>query len=400
MKLRHPILWLVATILSAQTLWSEPMLATSDIVKANNAFAFDLYKNLAKEPGNLVVSPFSIDTALAMTYAGARGNTARQMARVLHLPAGDTNIHVEFSALLKDLKDTNKLGCQLVTANALWAQQGYPVLKSFQKLLQTQYGTTLKQTDLNGHSAQARREINSWVASQTHDKIKGILQQELPDANTLLILANAIWFKGLWKTPFDKTQTKDLPFQLNSRESVSIPMMHLMHYFEYADTTTLQVLELPYVSNQLSMVILLPKRNDGLPEIEEPLIAAQIEQLHRTSHLTEISVWLPRFKAESGFSLTEPLKSLGMKDAFVSGVADLSGISTNKSLFIQDVLHKAFLDVDETGTEAAAATTVLGTQGIATPFSANHPFLFLIRHNPTGAILFLGRVANPLSNGQ
>jgi serpin B len=405
MRLHHPILGLVVITLSTQILWSAPTPISNEVVKANNAFALDLYALLAKQPGNLILSPFSIDTALAMIYAGARGETARQIAEVLHLPNGNTNIHAGFSTLLKELNNTNASGCQFISANALWAQQGYPFLEPFQNLLRDQYGTSLHQTDLTGwprgfnpaKAAVARKLINDWMASLTHDKIRELIPPTLPDMYTQLILVDAIWFKGLWAIPFNKTLTKNALFHVGSEESVSAPTMHVRGDFNYAENEDLQILELPYFSNRLSMVFFLPKKSDGLSELEKTLTASRIEQLHKTGSLEEVNVSLPKFKETSEFDLKEPLQTMGMRGAFSGDANDFSGITTVKPFFVEAAIHKAYVDVDEEGTKAAAATgLIVPSGGIPVDFNADHPFLFLIRHNATGAILFLGRVTNPV----
>jgi serpin B len=401
MKFNHLILWTIATILSVQPLKAEPASAVNQIAKANNAFAIDLYKNLAKEPGNLVMSPFSIDTALTMTYAGARGNTAKQMADVLHFANGDTNVHARFSALLKNLRDTNTLGSQLDIANALWAQKGYGFLPSYLAFLHDQYDADLNQFEPvafdSAKKAALRKQINGWVKGKTHDKIKEIVPTSLPSDDTRLILVNAIYFKGLWVTPFDKKLTKDAPFHVSAGESVSVPTMHIRAEFNYGRNDDFQVLEMSYRSNRLSMVILLPKKNDGLAELEKTLTVSGIEQLLQTGSLQEVDVFLPKFKETSGFELVKPLEVLGMVDAFSDDKADFSGITDPSRLFIEAILHKAYVAVDEEGTEAAAATAIFLAEGIPDMFNADHPFLFLIKDNSTGAILFMGRVTNPLS---
>jgi serpin B len=212
-------------------------------------------------------------------------------------------------------------------------------------------------------------------------------------------LVNAIYFKGLWVTPFYKKLTKDAPFHISAGESVSVPTMHAKAELKYGENDDLRVLEMPYRSNRLSMVILLPKKNDGLAELEKTLTVSGIEQLLQAGSLQEVNVSLPKFKATSGFDLKKPLEDLGIVDAF-SGKADFSGITDPSDLFIEAALHKAYVAVDEEGTEATAATAVSFANSASVIFNADHPFLFLIRHNPTGAILFLGRVANPLSNDQ
>lgn len=409
MKLHYSILWLIATALLTQSLRSEPAPIADKVVRANNAFALDLYAQLAKQPGNLVLSPFSIDTVLAMSYAGARGQTARQIAEVLYLPSENTNVHVGFATLLNALNHTNMVGCQFLSANSLWAQQGYPFLQPFQTCLKDQYDSTLNQIDLTGwphefdpaKAAAARKQINAWVETKTHDKIKEILPPRLPGSHTRLILVNAIWFKGLWAHPFDKMQTKSAPFHIGSKKSVSAPTMHVTDYFCYIENDALQVLELPYLSNQLSMVIFLPKKSDGLSELEKTFTVSDVGQLPKISktYHPEVTVSLPKFTETSECDLKEPLQTMGMRDAFLEDDADFSGITTMKPFFVEAAIHKAYVDVNEEGTEAAAATQLSITDsdhGAPVAFNADHPFLFLIRHNPTGAILFIGRVVNPL----
>jgi serpin B len=410
MKFRHLILWLVAAALPAQFVRSEPAQVVGQIANANNAFAFDLYKYLAKEPGNLVVSPFSIDTALTMAYAGARGQTASQMAKVLHIPSENTNVHSRFAALLKELNETNVTGCQLEIANSLWAQRGYQFLKPFQELLRSDYSASLNEIDLTGWpkefnpaiAAAARKRINDWVAERTRNKITEMLPLRLPDPDTLLILVNGVSFKGTWVTQFDKAKTADSPFRLTPGETVSVPTMHTSGQFRVGGNETLQVLELPYVSNRFSMIILLPYEylKLKLEDIEKTLSPTLIEQLRQKCEKQEINVSLPRFKSGSDFDLKKPLRDMGMELAFDMGDADFSGITLEKPFFIGDALHKACVDVDEAGTEAAAATVVVFKKSLPASFIADHPFLFLIRDNKTGIILFLGRVANPLPNGQ
>jgi serpin B len=401
MKSRYSIL--CALIYAIPFLSVTSANAASDLANANNAFAFDLYKNLAKEPGNLVVSPFSIDTALTMAYAGARGQTASQMAKVLHLFTGNDKVHSEFAALLKELNETNITGCQLEIANSLWAQKGFPFLKPFQELLRDDYNSSLNEIDLTGWpnefnpaiAAAARKRINDWVAERTRNKILEILPPRLPSPDTRLILVNGISFKGTWVTQFDKAKTTDSQFYLGSGEKVSVPTMRLTSHFRYAETEMLQVLELPYVSNRLSMFILLPEGDRKLADIEKTLSPALVEQLRQKCQSQELDVRLPRFKLASDINLKKTLRLMGMGLAFDMIGADFSGITPEKPFFIEDALHKAYVAVDEAGTEAAAATAISFAKGGPAVFSADHPFLFLIHDNKTGVILFLGRVVDP-----
>ena len=377
---------------------------------ANNTFAFDLFARLAKDPGNLVLSPFSIDAALAMTSAGARRETARQIAKTLHISNGPSDVHAGFALLLKEMNDTKASRCRLVIANSLWWQKGFPLKDQFQEIAQDQYGGYLRAVDFHTSADAARQQINDWVATQTQGKIKDMIESGLIHSETDLVLGNAVYFEGRWSIPFDKDETKLSPFHPSSGKSVSVPMMNAASAFSYVESADVQVLELPYadtanledipyVSNRFSMVILLPKKVDGLSALEQTLTAAQIDKLRNQSRLQEVILSLPRFKIASGIRLERTLEAMGMCDAFSKERADFSGITDAKPLFIDFALQKAWVDVDEEGTVAAASTITGATHGLhlnATVFNANHPFLFLIRHNPSGTILFLGRVTNPL----
>jgi serine protease inhibitor len=374
------------------------------IAEANNAFAVSLYHHLASEQGNLVVSPFSIDTALTMTYAGARGNTAVQMSQVLHYNNGDANIHAKYAAFLNQLNGVNETGNQFLIANALWAQEGYPFLNPFQNLLREDYKTDLMQIDLAGWpnfnpaiAAAARKTINQWADNHTAGKIREVLPDYLPDRDTRLILVNAVYFKGLWARPFDKGKTREATFHVSQTNFVSVQMMHVDGRFRHFQDDNVEALQLPYVSNRLSMTIILPRKGHSLEEIEEEMTVSQIERWCRDGDPTNVVVSVPRFTETTGFELKGPLKAMGMKDAFDPVLADFSGITAAESLYMEAAIHKAYLRVDETGTEAAATTAVVvvSSAELAVAFVADHPFLYVILDNRTGAILFIGKVLNP-----
>jgi serpin B len=386
----------------------------NDDVVANNNFAFDLYSRLANQPGNLFFSPYSIETALAMTWAGARGETADQMSKVLHLSGDAGDIHAGFAALIKNLNageqpagdflhdaELRGIPYQLFMANSLWCQQGYPFRDDFLKIVRDQYDAGLNQVDFVGATEPARQQINDWVAKQTQDKIENLIPRGGIDALTRLVLANAIYFKGHWRMEFDKSQTQAAPFYSNPSQTISVRTMNVQDRFGYTETENLQMLELPYFAEKMSMIVLLPKKVDGLPKLEQSLNAARMDQLLAQMQAREVNVFLPKFKLTSQFSLADTLHSMGMADAF-SPQADFSGISSLPSLYIGAVLHKAYVDVDEEGTEAAAATAVIAVASAVEPprpspviFRADHSFLFFIRHDQTGAILFMGRVTSP-----
>jgi len=368
------------------------------VVRGNTAFALALYQKVRTEGGNLFFSPYSISTALAMTYAGARGKTETQMAQALHFSLEQEQLHPAFALLEARFSDIGRKGhIQLRVANALWPQKGYAFLKEFLALTKRYYGVLVTAVDY-GAAETARRTINTWIEEKTENKIREMIPSSALDASTLLVLVNAIYFKGDWASQFEQSLTRDAPFWVAPGEQVEVPMMSKTCEYGYGEGDGLQVLELPYAGNDLSMVVLLPREIDGLAELEGRLT---VENLGRwTKHLwqSEVQVSLPRFEITFPFSLNNALISMGMVDAF--GDADFSGMDGSQVLYISAVLHKAFIAVNEKGTEAAAATAVMmRVLGVPSPppvFRADHPFVFLIREKSTGSILFLGRVVNPL----
>jgi serpin B len=375
------------------------------VVEGNNAFAVALYHQLSNQAGNLFFSPESISTALAMAYAGARGNTASEMAKALHFTLPPGQLHPAMGALLRDLNAAHS-DYQLNVANALWAQQGYTFLDQFLNLLTTDYGAGLQQVDFKGAPEAARAAINQWVEQKTEDKIKDLLAPGALRPDTRLVLTNAIYFKGNWQTQFDKAQTKNEDFYLSQTKSGAAPLMHREGSFGYFDGGTFQVLEIPYKSNALSLIVLLPKERSGLPGLEDSMTASNVQQwLGRVAPVPKVIVTIPRFKSTQEFELSTALRALGMPQAFGSG-ADFSAMTGKRDFAISAVIHKAFVDVNEEGTEAAAATAVtmralaMRAPGPLPPvFRADHPFIFLIRDNGSQSILFMGRMTDPINPG-
>jgi serpin B len=369
------------------------------VVKGNTQFALELYAKLRQQEGNLFLSPYSISTALAMTYGGARGQTADEMARTLHFDLPGEKLHPAFGALLQEVNGPGdkKRGYQLTTANALWGQKGYPFHADFLKLNKDSYGAGLNDVDFIGNTEMARQTINTWVEKQTHDKIKDLLKEGVLTRDTRMVLTNAIYFKGDWFSQFKKDATRDESFFVTADKQVKAPLMHQKGQFNYHETDSFQALELPYVGKELSMVVLLPKKKDGLGELEKSLSVASLGDTLRGLRLSEVVVTLPKFKVTAEFSLRKTLSELGMATAFGAG-ADFSGIASKEGLKLADVVHKAFVDVNEEGTEAAAATAVIleaKSKKVIPEFRADHPFLFLIRDMRSDSILFLGRLVEP-----
>jgi serpin B len=373
----------------------------ASVVKGNDAFAVDLYQQLATKDGNLFFSPYSISNALAMTYAGARGNTAAEIQKTLHFTLGQDKLHPAFADLIKKISGNGQpRKYQLTVANRLWGQKDYGFHADFLKLTQTHYGAGLKEVDFIGATEAARQAINAWVEEQTKDKIKELLQPDVLSVDTRLVLTNAIYFKAAWLREFNEKATAPGKFLLPGNKDVQVPLMHLTTDAGYYDGGSFALLDLPYEDNQLSMVVVLPKEVDGLPALAKSLTSAKLGEWLSKRAYRPVDVTLPKFKFTSQFRLKGALTALGMKTPF-SGAADFSGMTTRDNLFISDVIHKAFVDVHEKGTEAAAATAVIldkkkgGPLDEPVTFRADHPFVFLIRDNQTGSILFLGRLARP-----
>lgn len=376
------------------------------IAQAVNQFTFDLYARLAAKEGNLFCSPQSISTALTMTWAGARTETAAEMAKVLRLPADrlarPASIHAANAKLLAGLSGTReKQGYELAVANALWGQRGCKWAPDFLSVLKTGYGAGLEEVDFAADTEGARKTINAWVEKQTRDKIKDLIPPGILDDLTRLVLTNAIYFKGDWAEPFKKDETKDEDFFAAGGAKAPAPMMHQKKHFNYFDGGDFQALEMPYKGEALSMVVLLPKAKDGLTALEKSLSAEKVAEWLAKLRSTEVQVALPKFKTTAQFELNKVLVAMGMPHAFdiPAGSADFSGMDGTKLLYISAVVHKAFVEVNEEGTEAAAATAVvMALRGMPAPppeFRADHPFVYLIRDTRTGCILFIGRVANP-----
>jgi len=385
------------------------------VVDGNTQFALALYQKLRGGDGNLFFSPYSVSTALAMTYAGARGETERQMAEAMWYPtsaevleklgvAGKPMTAEEFAgAFGRIIRDLNARGgtdaYELRVANALWGQQDFAFLDAFARLVETEYGGRIRNVDFVAAAEKARGTINTWVEEQTNGKIKDLISQGAIGPMTRLVLTNAIYFKGNWARQFDEDRTQDAPFTLLDASKVQVPMMNQKARFGYAEADGLQVLQLPYVGDELSMVILLPRATDGIGQLEQQLTAGNLARWLDDLREREVFVSIPKFKTTSKFSLESVLRSMGMGQAF-TGAADFSGMTGRRDLFISAVIHQAYVDVNEEGTEAAAATGVVMKLTSAMPdrtpvFQADHPFLFMIRDNASGSILFFGRVSDP-----
>jgi serpin B len=371
------------------------------VVQDNTVFALDLYQQLKITKGNLFFSPFSISAALGMTYAGASENTARQMAATLRVTDAPNRFHQSMGELIAGINSVQKeTEVELNVANALWVQNSYQFLDEFVRIVRQSYQAELNRADFTVAADAARQAINSWVERQTNQKIKELIQPGVLNALTRLVLVNAIYFKGFWESQFKPADTRDLDFWLSADTTVRVPLMRQKHAFGYWENGWLQVLEMPYKDKSLSLIVLLPKDKSGISELERKLTLENLKTWQNNLRKRRVIVYFPKFKIESQFSLSQILAHMGMRDAFDPNRADFSAMVGKKELYISAVIHKAFVEVNEEGTEAAAATgIVVGVTSIAPSspiFRADHPFVFFIRENASQSILFLGRVVNPI----
>jgi serpin B len=374
------------------------------LVEGNSTFAFNLYQALREENDNLFYSPYSMSLALAMTYAGARGETERQMADTLHFTLSQDRLHPAFNSLDIELgkrgegaEGKDGEGFRLHIVNAVWGQKGYHFLPTFLDVLAENYGAGLRTLDFANAPEESRLIINDWVSDQTENRIEDLIPEGLIDILTRLVLTNAIYFNAAWQYPFSEGATGDSQFYLLDGGEVTVPMMSQTESFGYAEGDDHQAVELPYDGGELSMVILLP-REGHFETFEESLNTERVDAIISALNHSQVALAIPKFEFQSAFKLRETLIAMGMPVAF-AGDADFSGMTGGRELFISQVVHKAFVSVDEAGTEAAAATAVIMkvTALPTTPveFTANRPFIFLIRDIETGSLLFIGRILNP-----
>lgn len=438
MTLRSLTLALACLAAPGALLAQEPSAELKQLVEGNNAFTCDIYKQVAGEPGNKFLSPFSISTALGMTWAGARNETAAQMALVLRFPLEQEELHAAFGELQGLLgtgaapgmtdalgggrrqqqtpppapaepplgpdgqpQKPKELGVRLDVANALWAEKTWTFLPSYVDLVTSSYSAGIQNLDFKQDPDGSRDTINNWVAERTQQMIKDLLKKLEP--TTRLVLTNAIYFKGKWGAPFEKAATDEqAKFTLADGTKVDAPLMFQESRVRYKEDTMFQAVELPYGDlDRASMLIILPRDTNGLASIENKLSAQFVSDLRAGMQSRKVRVHLPRFEMESEFQLGKTLVGMGMTHAFDGDLADFSGMTGKKDLVISQVIHKAKVIVNEEGTEAAAATAVIVVETTSvnpnpTPtFRADRPFLFLIQDHRTGSILFLGRVADP-----
>ncbi|MFW6414197.1 MAG: serpin family protein [Verrucomicrobiota bacterium] len=382
---------------------ASPSATDTDPASSNNAFAMKLYQKLIEtEDDNIFFSPYSISTALTMTWAGADGETADEMGDVLHFPSDNRSaVHSDYREMLEQMRKREKAAnYELVIANALWGQEDSEFREDFLELVTDYYDAVFREVNYKSEAEEAREKINQWVAEKTRDKIKDLIPSGVLDKMTRLVLTNAVYFKAPWSKQFSEKKTREETFTCRNGQEVEMPMMHKSDSFMYAETDDCKLLEMTYENNDFSMVIILPHQPDGLSALEEEITLPKLRNMLDKLQQTRVEAGVPRFKITSRFQLSEMLRDLGMRQAFNPQQADFSRINNNQEkLFLKEVLHKSYIDVYEKGTEAAAATGVV-MQTTALPpesekeFNADHPFLFLIRDLHTDNIIFIGRVVS------
>lgn len=383
-------------------------LAVSD---ANNRFTFDLYNQLAGDRkyagNNLFFSPFSISSALAITGEGARGKTADEIRSVFYFPQNKTVLRQGYHSVHAAI-NSKDAGYSLRTANALWVEKTYPFLPEYTSTAERYYGANVTNLDFKTRPEESRVTINTWVGDRTEQKIRDLIPPGMIDPFTRLVITNAIWFKGSWILEFDKNKTTVADFRTAPGKTVRVPMMERTDekaIYRYTETSDLQMLSMPYehdTGRQLSMVVLLPKA-DNLLAAESALDTGTFLALQQSAESKRVKVYFPKYTLKTKYLLSETLPAMGMPTAFSINHANFSGMDSTTDLYIDEVIHQAFVEVNEEGTEAAAATAVVmkatGIRPDPVPvFRADHPFIFLIRDDNSGTILFIGRVVNPSSS--
>lgn len=370
-----------------------------NLADSNNEFALDFYSKV-KEDKNIFFSPYSIYSAFGMVYEGAAGETAEEIKSVFGFAEDAAERRSSFASVFNRLNG-EEAEYDLSTANSLWAQRNYSFLSSYTDALKNFYGAEAKNVDFETSADNVRREINKWVEDKTNNKIKDLFSEGTIVPSTRLVLANAVYFKGLWELPFLKEATQNRDFYPDSGEAESVPTMSQKDDFKYAESEGVQVLELPYKGNDLSMVIFLPAKGKT-KAFEDSLSIKKVNELKAGMEQKEVTVYIPKFKFDKSYSLKGSLAEMGIEKAFNPGAADFSGMDGTKNLFISEAVHQAFVEADEEGTEAAAATGIVMNStalppGEPTVFRADHPFIFVIQEKDSGNILFMGKVADPNS---
>jgi serpin B len=369
-----------------------------DVVKGNNEFTFSLYDQINDKEENVFFSPYSVTSALAMTYNGARGKTMNEMSEVLNFSKDLNALSQNYSKLNNHITGLSSKKIQLDIANSIWGQQGVGFEKEFLELNKKYYGAGIRQVNFKENYKEIRKQINKWVEEKTNEKIKDLIKPNVLDRMTRMVLVNAIYFNGKWENPFKEEDTFKDKFYIYSKCETQTEFMYQELSLKYHEDDIAQVVEIPYSGKSLSMMVILPKERYGMEKLENYLDAELYENYNKSLSKYKVKLTFPKFEIKDEYELNDPLKDMGMKSAFGEG-ADFSGMTGSKDLFINNVVHKTYVKVNEEGTEAAAATGVVMRKTSAImevkEFKANHPFIFVIKDNKNDTILFMGRIMNP-----
>ncbi len=378
---------------------SMDSLLQKEFVKGNNKFSLELYSNISrKEKGNIFFSPFSISSAFAMVYEGASGKTAQEIRSVFHFQEPSSKRWKNWELILNEINKKSKT-YELFAANALWIQEGFKILPEYKGVIEKYYKGSVSNLDFAGKTESARLEINKWIEERTNKKIKNLFSPGSLNQLTKMVLTNVIYFKGEWLKQFDKDDTRDEDFRVSKEKIVKVPMMRITGQnarFNYAELEKLQIIEMDYKGEELSMIVLLPEKD--IEKLEESLTEENLGKWLKELREERVDVFFPKFKLNKKYILNENLKNMGAPSAFTPGEADFSKIDGTRKLFIQIAAHKAFVEVNEEGTTAGGATGIgIGVTAVPVKkvFRADHPFIFLIREKGSGNILFIGKVYDP-----
>lgn len=396
----------VSLILASVSVGCKDSNGIDMLIRQQSDFALDLYKHLGNQEGNLCFSPYGISASLAMAMAGGKGQTRKQMSEILRFPAEDNSIGALFSSMSSRIDGLNSQGSEIVISNSLWPQIGYEIRPEYHDLLKNHFRVSTNSLDFSTKPLESARSINDWVFQQTGGRIKDIVSADTLNSSTKMLIMNAISFKGQWAVKFDTSLTEKAPFFITQKRSIETSMMETTADFRHFRNSVCQGIEIPYVGNELSMCVLLPDNPDGIKVIEDELSTTNLRAWKDQLKLSRVLLHFPKFELQQSTELSKPLVSMGMRDAFDAGLADFTGIApaSINGLYISSVIQNVRVEVNEEGTQASSTTASHVSDSLSakapevTSFKVDRPFIFFIKDNVSGIILFMGRMTNPGNN--